>query len=440
MPKRNLKFKASIIFIIVISLLLCSCGKSNDLPDGAEYLVPIWYENLSEYCTGNHNNMYDFKNGYAVVSFAQMGEYWSMSNESSAIIDKNGQIVLGPLNGDLSINIIDDNNFYIGDDDNLTSKIVDINNNIISSFDGTLSGGQGDYGEELFNSDEISFLYHTDVVSLRPYETRVMCGLAKKTGQVIVPCKYGRRISNITDNHLVFLNDEEGKNADIYNPNGSFSHSVYSDYKIEGYNYGLLKISSDDGYGVADIYGNIIVNPDNEKVEIISDKHIFVSKEILKNCQLLNSEGKMLKNFELGLDRVSRMNDDIFMLSDFRNTYLMTFEGDILKEYADTRYPVYCGDGIFSIRCGKSYDSYLQLIDGVTGNFVGEKYSDKNDIKFSDGYAVVEDLNRNTFVIDKNSNKYCEEYNISGMVSDGVVKIFSDTSVGIICLPPIDKN
>lgn len=434
MLNRSLVFTRCIIFIVAVSLLFCSCGHSNDLPDGAEYFVPIWFENLSEYCTGNYNKMHEFKNGYAVVSFAQMGEYWSVSNERSAIIDKSGQIILGLFDGDIHINIIDDKNFYIQDNDNLTSKILDINNNVIGSFDGILSGGHN-HGGELFNNNEISCLCYTNIISKSPYESRVTYGLAKKSGQVIVPCEYVDVISNVTDEYIVFLSDEESKIADVYNPNGSFSHSVYSDYKISSYKNGLLEVYSDDGYGVADIYGNIIVNPNNEKVEIMSEKHIIISKADSKGCQLLNGEGRIIETIELSPYYISG-NDDVFMISDSQNTYLMTYTGKILNEYGESRHPMYCGDGIFSIEWGSYSDSYIQLVDGSSGDFIGEKYNDINDIKFNEGYAVVESLEGNTFVIDKKGNKYCEGYDISGNVSDRVVRIFSDTIAGIICLPP----
>ncbi len=435
MANRNLKVRNLITLIIVISLFLCSCGHNDDLPDGAEYFVPIWFENLSEYCTGNYNRMSEFKNGYAVVSFAQMGRDWSVSDEQSAIIDKSGEIILGLLDGDLYINIIDDKIFYIQNNDNLTSKIVDVNNNIIGSFDGILSGGKSNDGE-LFNKDGISCLCYNNIISKTPYQNMMTYGLVKKSGQVIVPCEYARMISNVTDEYIVFLNDDESETADVYNPNGSFSHSIYLDYKINSYKNGLLEIYSNNGYGVADIYGDIIVEPNNDEVEIVSEKRIIVSKEGSKECKLLDREGKPIKNLELNLYNISEMNDDVFMISDYRNTYLMTYEGEIIKEYSESRSPMYCGDGMFSIESGSYSNSYIQLVDGTTGELIGEKYNDRNDIKFNEGYAVVEDLEGNAFVIDKNGNKYCEGYDISGDVSDGVVKIFNDTIAGIICLPP----
>lgn len=434
MQRKRLIYTKCIIFVIFVSLLLCSCGKNNDLPEGAEYLEPIWFENLTEYCTGNYNNISEFKNGYAVASFAQMGEYWSVSDERSAIIDKNGEIIIGPLEGDLFIDVVDDKSFYIQDNDLRTSKIVDINNNVIGSFDGILKKREDG---EIFNEDGLSYLCYNNIISQTPYENRWSYGLARKSGQVVVPCEYSEIISNVTDKHIVFLNDSDGESADVYNSDGSFSHSIYSDYKISDYAYGLLILHSNDGYGVADIYGNVMVEVNNSKVEILSEKCIIVSKDNSKDSILMDNDGKVIKSLELSPYHISKMDNGVFMLSDGFDTYLITSKGEIVKKYEKAQYPSYCGDGIFSFESGNSYyNREIQLVNGKTGEIIGEKYNDNNDIKFDEKYAVVEDLEGNTFVIDTDGNRYCDGYNISGNVSDRVVQIYNDKIAGIICLPP----
>lgn len=431
MKIRGLRFAIYIVFVIIISLFFCSCGRRDDLPEGARYFEPIWFDNLSEYCTGNYNRMSDFKDGYAVVSFAQMGKSWNVSDKRTAVIDKSGKIVLGLFEGDIQIDIIDNKSFHIIGVDNWTSKIVDANNNIISSFNGILISGRNSNGE-LFNKYGISY-----IVSQDSKFNKNAYGLVSKNGEIIVPCKYNGIISDITDEHIIFLRNEEGTVADVYNTDGSFSHSIYLDYAIHEYNHGLLKLHSDNSYGVANIHGDVIVRPDDTNVEIISENHIIVSRWNSRDCLLLNKEGETIKNLEISLPQTSEMYNGVFMISNQIDTCLMTSEGEVLKEYPQSHRPKYCGDGIFSIELGLNTTTSVQLIDAKTGNVIGEKYRDRDNIKFDEGYAVVEDLDGNKFVIDTKGNKFCEGYDISGNVSDRVVKIYNDTLAGIICLPRI---
>lgn len=430
--------------LIIISFVFCSCSSNNDLPKGVDYFEPIWFENLSEYATGNSNYISEFKDGFAVATFSNMGEEWKVSGKSVAVINKKGEIVLGPFHEDVYINIIDKNNFCILSDG--VSKIVDADNNTKAVFDGTIEWSLSvSSTEHLFNKDGIASCAKTDSAQL------VGFGLVNQFGEVVAPYKYKRNLSDVEDEYIVLIKDEERKNADVYNSDGSFSHSISSDYMIQDYKNGLLEIVGAEqtnfgyyqayGYGFTDIYGNVVVEPVRDsECSVISKDCIIISDRDNNGCQLLNSNGEIIKNLNINFYNATEMVNDVFMLSSGYNSYLINSKGELLKEYDGSRYPEYCGDGIFSLTFGSYNDEHVKLIDSKTGDFIGEQYGDRMEICFNDGYAFVEDPEYNSsFVIDKKGNKCIEGYEISGDVTDRVVRIHNDTTAGIICLPPIEE-
>ncbi len=447
MLKKMFMYVKSCFVLIVMSFVFCSCSPNNDLPKGAKYFEPIWFENLSKYVTGNHNSISEFKDGFAVATFANMGEEWKVSGKSIALINKNGEIILGPFRENVGINIIDKNNFCILSAE--STKIVDADNNTKAVFDGSLGWHTYvSYTEKLFNKDGIASCTKTASGQL------VGFGLVNQSGETVVPCKYKANFSDAEDEYIVLIKDEERKNADVYHSDGSFSHSISSDYMIEDYKNGLLEIVGAEqtnsgyyqayGYGFTDIYGNVVVEPARDRMcSVISKDCVIISNRDNNGCQLLNSNGEIIKSLNINFYNqhdATEMVNDIFMLDSGYKSYLISSKGDILKEYNDSRSSKYCGDGIFSLTFGSYNDEHVKLIDSKTGDFIGEQYGDRMEICFNDGYAFVEDPEYNSsFVIDKKGNKCLEGYKISGDVTDRVVRIHNDTTAGIICLPPIEE-
>ena len=428
MLKQRMSTGMSII-TIVLSLFLCSCQTREELPEGAEYFEPVWFENLSEFVTGNHNEFTKFKDGLSVVSFSEMSENWSRSDIVNVVIDRSGELAFSPFYGDYDVSVIDSESIYVEDNESETGVILDINSNVIGAFDGCLISDRKT--REKMNAEDVAVLGYNNIISTRPYQNKWLYGLAKKNGEVLVDPTYCEVLAGVSEEYFIFSIDDTQKNADVYHTDGTFLHRIDLEYGIYQYKNGMFILHSDSGYGVANITGTVIFEPNNKSVNVLSEDLIIVSKSGSNDYQLFDGKGNLIKDLELSSAyQISQLYNDVFAVCDYSKTYFISSEGEFLKEY-EGRFARYCGDGVFSIQ----EDDEVQLVDGDTLELIGEKYRDTYDIKFYDGYSIARDLDGNDVIIDCNGNKYCEGYDVLG-VSENIVRVSRNKYPGVIYLPP----
>lgn len=409
--------------------IICFCLAFLMLSVNVSALNVTWFDNINQYANGNYNRISNFENGYAVFQTGKIDKNWARSNLQTGIIDKAGNIVYGPIEGDVMMKILENDMFCLRDSKNLTSSIYKISGEKVADFDGYLQKGG------IFNDNQIAAIYK------QGNDKYARCGLVKKSGEVIVPVKYYNCYYEDNGNSgFVFSSSEDLKNADVYNADGSFSHSLSLNYQITDMHNNLLEIVDETSHlkGVADIYGNIILNP-QYSVNFISENRIFATNAKGElSSYLFDCKGNLIK--DLGkYYNAAKMYEDKFMFSDVSSSYLVMENGEKIKAYDEqARYPRYVGEGIYELTYNVGLTYYIRYIDAETGEFVGDKYTDKGR-DFNEGYITVEDLNGNTFVMDKDGNKFCEEYSPSETVSDGVLIVYNKQSEyktpGIVYMP-----
>lgn len=70
----------------------------------------MWLYNINQYVTETDKTMgiYDYENGYAVFEIQRDNE-----NYTRGVIDKNGNVVYGPIEGANNIRILEGGKFYV---------------------------------------------------------------------------------------------------------------------------------------------------------------------------------------------------------------------------------------------------------------------------------------------------------------------------------------
>ena len=412
-----------IVALLLSVIMLCS---------SAFAISQVSLSHLNQYITGNYNRISEFVSGYAVVSYAKVGQNWSQSDQKKLVIDKSGKVVMGPILGDKSVQIIDGQSVYIADNEANTSKIVNMQGKTIASFSGRLVfGGK-------FNKNGLTIMALREGKNDRPV-------IVNKSGKIIVSQKdVGVLYSGAYDEYFVFIN-KDGKSASVYKSDGTFSHNITSEYSLYDYEKDKIHIVSDGRRGLMDIHGNIIIYPIYQTIDLISNNRMIISEG--GETAFLTDENKhyikVLNNYEDHSD----MYDGKFLIADSTDVYLMNENGDVLRTYpidnyvSDPRYcmasVMHCGNGVFAIDfSGLREDEHRLLISGKTGEFIGDKYDGDYSIKFNEGYAWVKDLQGDTYIIDMDGNKFCRGYKKLTDVSCNAVVINNANNVPyIINLP-----